>query len=310
MNFYDVEAFVAVVETGSVVGASAKLHLTQPAVTRRIQSLERTLGESLLDRQSKPQKPTASGRAAYTLARQLLACADDLRHAVGGRQNARGEFRFGATHSLNDLTLVEAVGQLRKNFPLLVLHTSSDWSQALLQRVLNGELDAAAVTLVDNPELPDNVSVEHIGLLNGLIVGSKDDPAANATSLKQLSARPWVLNQSGCGMRSYLKRALNDRSIPFEIAAEASGSELQLALISRGVGLGVVTEPILAKSQYRKNLRAVPVRDFRPRIEVTMITKMPPQRLAQPIECLRQTLSEVIGPNARKLTSAALSKRV
>jgi len=126
MNFYDVEAFVAVVETGSVVGASAKLHLTQPAVTRRIQSLERTLGESLLDRQSKPQKPTASGRAAYTLARQLLACADDLRHSVGSAQNARGEFRFGATHSLNDLALVEAVGQLRKNFPMLVLHTSSD----------------------------------------------------------------------------------------------------------------------------------------------------------------------------------------
>jgi DNA-binding transcriptional LysR family regulator len=309
MNFYDVEAFVAVVETGSVVGASAKLHLTQPAVTRRIQSLERTLGESLLDRQSKPQKPTASGRAAYALARQLLACADDLRHAVGGKQNARGEFRFGATHSLNDLALVEAVGQLRKNFPLLVLHTSSDWSQTLLHRVLNGELDAAAVTLVDNPDLPVGVSVEHIGLLNGVIVCGKDDPTADATSLKQLSESPWVLNQSGCGMRSYLKRALSDRSIPFEIAAEASGAELQLALISRGVGLGVVTEPMLAKSQYRKNLRIVPVRDFRPRIEVTLVTKLPPQRLAQPIECLRQTLSDVIGPKTRKLTFAELSKQ-
>jgi DNA-binding transcriptional LysR family regulator len=162
---------------------------------------------------------------------------------------------------------------------------------------------------VDNPDLPVGVSVEHIGLLNGVIVCGKDDPTADATSLKQLSESPWVLNQSGCGMRSYLKRALSDRSIPFEIAAEASGAELQLALISRGVGLGVVTEPMLAKSQYRKNLRIVPVRDFRPRIEVTLVTKLPPQRLAQPIECLRQTLSDVIGPKTRKLTFAELSKQ-
>jgi len=175
--------------------------------------------------------------------------------------------------------------------------------------LLAGEIDAAAVTLVDNPELPNGVLSEPIGALNGVIVSGRGDPAAHAVSLKQLGARPWVLNQSGCGMRSYLKRALSDRSIAFEIAAEASGSELQLALIARGVGLGIVTEPMLAKSRYRKELHAVPVRDFRPRIQVSLVTKMPPQRLAQPIECLRQTLSDVIGPKTRKLTFAELSKR-
>jgi len=62
MNTRDLEAFLAVVETGSIVGASARLHLTQPGVSRRIQSLEEQLGVSLLDRQSKPLKPTAAGR--------------------------------------------------------------------------------------------------------------------------------------------------------------------------------------------------------------------------------------------------------
>ncbi len=40
MNTRDLEAFLAVVETGSIVGASMRLHLTQPGVSRRIQSLE------------------------------------------------------------------------------------------------------------------------------------------------------------------------------------------------------------------------------------------------------------------------------
>jgi DNA-binding transcriptional LysR family regulator len=65
MNIHDLEAFVAVVETGSIVGASARLNLTQPGVTRRIQNLEERLGTALLDRQSKPLKPTSSGREAY-----------------------------------------------------------------------------------------------------------------------------------------------------------------------------------------------------------------------------------------------------
>ena len=46
MNSHDLEAFAAVVETGSIVGASRRLHLTQPGISRRVQSLEEVLGHS------------------------------------------------------------------------------------------------------------------------------------------------------------------------------------------------------------------------------------------------------------------------
>jgi DNA-binding transcriptional LysR family regulator len=46
MNLIDLEAFVSVVDHGSVVAAAAGLHLTQSAVTRRIQNLEDALGIS------------------------------------------------------------------------------------------------------------------------------------------------------------------------------------------------------------------------------------------------------------------------
>ena len=48
MNLADLEAFVSVIDHGSIVGASAALHLTQSAVTRRIQNLEDVLGVPLL----------------------------------------------------------------------------------------------------------------------------------------------------------------------------------------------------------------------------------------------------------------------
>ncbi len=61
MNTHDLVAFVAVVETGSIVAASARLNLTQPGVTRRIQNLEEMLGAQLLDRLVEAAEADGSG---------------------------------------------------------------------------------------------------------------------------------------------------------------------------------------------------------------------------------------------------------
>src|SRR3546814_2555333 len=70
MNLHDLEAFVAVVEQGSVGAAATRLHVTQPAVTRRLQSLESALGTRLLDRETRPPQPTVHGRAVLEQARR------------------------------------------------------------------------------------------------------------------------------------------------------------------------------------------------------------------------------------------------
>ena len=62
MNIPDLDAFIAVVETGSIGGAARRLNLTQPGVTRRVQALEQTLGTALLDRRSKPPRSRDANR--------------------------------------------------------------------------------------------------------------------------------------------------------------------------------------------------------------------------------------------------------
>src|SRR5207253_11320604 len=95
MNTHDLVAFVAVVETGSIVAASARLNLTQPGVTRRIQNLEEMLGTELLVRLSKRLKPTAAGRQANEQGRRVLRMLADLRSGVAADGHVLGEFRMG-----------------------------------------------------------------------------------------------------------------------------------------------------------------------------------------------------------------------
>ena len=135
MNTHDLVAFVAVVETGSIVAASARLNLTQPGVTRRIQNLEEMLGTELLDRLSKPLKPTAAGHQAYEQGRRVLRMLDDLRSGVAADGLVRGEFRLGISPYLSESGLTGPLDTLRAEFPALAVRVVSGWSPNQLERV-------------------------------------------------------------------------------------------------------------------------------------------------------------------------------
>jgi DNA-binding transcriptional LysR family regulator len=111
MNIPDREAFIAVVETGSIGGAS--LRLNQPGVTRRVQSLEQSLGTPLLDRRSKPPRLTTAGRAAYDQARRVVQAVRDMTMALEPDGEPQGDLRVGVTAALGDLALSEPVDRLR-----------------------------------------------------------------------------------------------------------------------------------------------------------------------------------------------------
>src|ERR1700742_4605681 len=135
MNPHDLVAFVAVVETGSIVAASARLNLTQPGVTRRIQNLEELLGAQLLDRLSKPLKPTSAGHAAYEHGRRVLRMIDDLKSGVADDGAVRGEFRLFLTPFLWEPGLSPALYSVRAKFPQLAVRVVSAWSQHQLELV-------------------------------------------------------------------------------------------------------------------------------------------------------------------------------
>ncbi|NJL08726.1 MAG: LysR family transcriptional regulator [Methylacidiphilales bacterium] len=84
MNLDDMQAFVAAVEAGSVGRAALRLNLTQPAVSRRIQRLEEALDAILLDRDSKPAKPTPAGESAYRRCVAVLRATAELERETRG----------------------------------------------------------------------------------------------------------------------------------------------------------------------------------------------------------------------------------
>ena len=302
MNTRDIQAFVAVVETGSIVRAAAKLHLTQPGITRRIQSLESVLGMPLLERQSKPLKPTLAGREVYDLGRRVLRSVDDLLSMSEPGDGPAGEMKIGLPPFLSNLALEMPIDRLRERFPRLTLRATAGWSSTLVVDIQKSLLDVAAVLIPDDLPPPDGLNATLLGKLSSAIVASPQLglPIEGATLL-ELSRHSWVLNQDGCGLRAGLRRRLDAAQLPFDVAVEAFGTELQLSLVARGMGIGLVTRDLFRRSAYRNALHLVPTPEFQIGIHVWLIHAELPGRLAQPIALLRELLTETLANEALAL---------
>jgi DNA-binding transcriptional LysR family regulator len=294
MNIPDLEAFVAVVETGSIVAASARLHLTQPGVTRRVQNLEERLGAALLDRQSKPLKPTAAGRQAYEQGRRVLRSLEDLRAAVAPTGEVRGEFRLGVMPYLSEAALSVPLDRLRAEFPQLTLHVTSGWSVRLVDQVARSELDAVAVCLPDGVSPPEDLVGEDLGAQRVLLVAAPSLGVPKPASLAELSRFPWIMNESGCGFRTHLRQRFEAERLPFQVAIEALSADLRMSLVARGLGIGILTPSAFADSRWRNAVEVVETTDFQPRVRAWMLHRPPAGRLAQPIATFCEGLAEAL----------------
>ena len=264
MNLIDLEAFVSVVDHGSVVSAAAGLHLTQSAVTRRIQNLEDALGTPLLDRQTRPLQPTRAGRETYEFAKPVLSSVNDLKTGIIHGGEPSGDFRFGMSRALGDLAIASPIERLRADFPKVRIQAFVQWSGVLLERLANRALDSAVVLLPEGSTPPASLMSECLGTEPYAIVAEKSKRFSQPATLQELSSHAWVLNPHGCGIRQQLEAAFLQRGLPFVSAVEAEGYELQLSLISEGVGLGLVMPQVFYSSALRGRVKLVKAKDFSP----------------------------------------------
>ena len=295
MNLNDITAFVAVADAGSINGAAARLRLTQPAVTRRVQALEEALGATLLDRQTKPPSLTPAGRTAYEQCRKVLAALDDLCAAVAADGEPFGLLRLGVTLGVGEVALTTPIDALRHRFPSLLLEVQTGWTPALLERVKAGGLEAAAVLLPPHLRPPAQLRAAVVAEPEIVVIASRGAALPSTVSLADLAQHAWVLNPEGCRYRSALKRALAERGAALNVAVEICGPELQFSLVAKGVGLGLVPRRLAQQSADRGDVRVVEVADFHLTVAVTVVRGGVLGRLNAAVDLFEEALARSLG---------------
>ncbi|HDR9504554.1 TPA: LysR family transcriptional regulator [Burkholderia cepacia] len=283
MKISDIDAFAAVVRCQTLSQAAAELGMTQPAITRRVQNLEEALGVTLLDRNTKPPRPTDIGRQVFEQCRAILREVDALRELTAGEQPPAGEFRIGLTQGLGELMLPALIAELAAQWPALATQVTTAWGGMLVERVARRELDAALVFLAREMVLPAQVDGERLLATRLVAVGRKGDWPRRSYRLADCHAHGWVLNPDGCGFRAGLRRALDAQGLPMPVTLDAYGRDLQLQSVANGFGIGLMPLPLVEGSPLRDALDIVPLADFKPHIDLWLLRRHDAARFGAPL---------------------------
>lgn len=269
----DIHAFVEFAEAGSVARAADRLFRTPSAVTRQIQRLEAALGAELLNRTVKPPRLTPLGARVLEQARDLLTRAEALKAIASPVTEPSGLLRVGVSHALAEGALAGPISMLRERYPKVRLRLISELTGDLFKRLLNGELDVAAVLLPEGYLVPAPLLVNVITTDRMLIVQSKDRRLEPTWS--QLGAMSWVLNPPGCMLRAALLDTMDKAGVSANVSAEVHNMHLQLSLVASGYGLGLLPERFVHREGSKLAVSTIEPEDFSLRMAIAVVRAGP-----------------------------------
>jgi DNA-binding transcriptional LysR family regulator len=148
------EALIAVVRTGSITAAAEELSISQPAVTGRIQGLERTLGANLFVRTRTGSRLTEAGRALLPHAERAMTAVGAGRRAVGDvLSGSGGRLTIGAAPAVSTYVLPAVLHRFQSEHPLVQLSVRSGHSEEVLDMVLREEVEVGLMRPIQHADV-------------------------------------------------------------------------------------------------------------------------------------------------------------
>jgi DNA-binding transcriptional LysR family regulator len=239
-------AFVTTADEGHVGRAAARLHVTQPTLSRQIAALERALGVPLFDRTRRQLALTPAGEVFLPGARELLRRADELADAA--RRAHRGELgvlRVGFVQSATFAALPRLLGGFREAWPAVRVEVTAMTTLNQLTALADDRIDAGLLRPpVDAPDLLLR-TLSHDELYAAL-PGTHPLAKHRRVSLADLAGEPFVLysRQSGPSVHDTIVghcRAVAGFSP--NVVQEADDVQTIAALVAANLGVSLLIAP-------------------------------------------------------------------
>lgn len=153
MNTAALQAFVTVMQTGSVSRAAERLFVTQPAISKRLRILEEEFGVVLFTPIGRGIQPTQAAIELLPRAKRWLLDYDEIKHALShAQEQIAGLLRIGTSHHIGLHHLPVALKSFVQSHPDVQLDVHFVDSEQAHQAVLTGELELAFLTLPPTPD--------------------------------------------------------------------------------------------------------------------------------------------------------------
>ena len=206
---FRLKVFKTVADRLSFTKAAAELLISQPAVTKQINELERLLGKPLFLRHGNRISLTDDGVRLLEYANRILALYGELRDAFVEEQGAfSGEIRLGASTTLSQYVLPGLLAKFRKLYPDVRVTLFNGNTEQIERQIADGKLDFGMIEgTASNPALHYELFMDDELVL--VTSASNTSFTREEITAADLPALPVVIRENGSGTLDVLSRELS-----------------------------------------------------------------------------------------------------
>lgn len=240
------------VENQNLSRTAEELNISQPAVSKQIQTLEDIYGVLLLERSGRKLKTTEAGDTLYYCAREIVKVIEKTNRIMEDISESRkGNLFLGASTIPGHYLMPRYIKGFKDQFPNVNIQMEIADTEKIYSRVAERELDVGIVGAWMN-----NRKVEGYRWMDDelVIVVPKNHRLANRThiEMRSLISEHWIFRSRGSGTRMASKQLLSLCGINWEelnIQAELGSTEAVVAAVEAGMGIAMVSSLVVGQSE-------------------------------------------------------------
>lgn len=249
MQINQINAFLTVAELESFSLAAERLHITQPAVSKRIRQLEISVGTELFDRISKRSILTPNGKAFRPHAERILQELKSYRFSLSRQQDSpSGSLSFATSHHIGLHRLPETLRDFKIRYPQVDLDLHFMDSEDACVAIANNELELAIVTL---PEIADEkLECEPVWIDQLVVVTANDHPLAGQQDIDpaDLLEHAAILPSIGTFTRKIINGLFATDKDKLKIILETNYLETIKVMVSANLGWSILPRSMVDDS--------------------------------------------------------------
>lgn len=259
MTLRHMRIFQKIYETQSVTRAAEALHMTQPAVTRALQELEKYYGLRLFERLNRRLTVTEAGRRMYDYALHLTETFDTMEKSLRDWER-QGVLRVGASVSLGCSLLPQLARTFQEEHPGVEVRVRIANGELLRRDLLENRLDLA---LLEGEENGADLMLTPFAAGEMALIVPPGHPLARAggATLVQAAAYPLLLRETGSATRRFLDQLLMSRGLAVQPVWESASTQALLSAVREGLGITLVPWALARQTVLRGEAERCPVTD-------------------------------------------------
>ncbi len=270
MDLHKLRGFYSVVKYHGFTPAARRLHLSQPAVSLQVRSLESALGMKLLDRKSKRVVLTHSGEALFELAQRVFDAEEEIEKLLHDPLRLEStRLTLATNQSVASHILPPRLAEFTGKFPGVEITIHNLRTQEIVNGVNEGSIDVGVV-LIDprHPALEARPVIPY----EMVLVTPRDHPLSKRkrVTLEDIAAALSISYTKDTETRALIDTPFSEAKLKTSIRMALGSTDLIIKYVSLGYGVAIIHDLNIDEAN-RENLHVRPLRHYFAREYVHLI---------------------------------------